>query len=154
MLLLLFQPFQFRLQAFDAKFYSAVADKYIFHQVPAQCTGDISLVQHALGCDCCLVTAQLLYFITAYNPSQKVIHIAAGQFIFCFNLFCKAVIGCVNHFFFPQFSNIDQPKSAASMFPLHPVINVQGLLVIGRFHQKIKFLIVQIPFYRTAPALI
>ena len=53
-----------------------------------------------------------------------------------------------------QRADIDQTVGVQALFPLEFVVNTQSLLVICRFNQKIKLLVVEIAFHSTAPALI
>ena len=151
---LFLQLIQFFFQAIHAQFHRTPPDKCIFHSFFSECAGHIALIQHSLCRDRRLVAAQLLHRIAANDTAQKIINIAARQIIFRFQLFCQTAGQRPERLFFPQLSNIHQTKSAILGFSLQMVINPKCFLIVFRLYQQIKFLIVQVAFHRSTPALI
>ena len=140
--LLLLQTGQFLFQMVDAELYRTPPDESIFHPVLPKCAGHITLIQHSFRRDCRPIAAQLFCRVAAYHPTQKIVHIAACQLVFCLHLFCQTAGQRPKRLFFPQFSDIYQTKRTVLCFLLQPVVNVKCILITSRLHQQIIFLVI------------
>ena len=139
---LFLQTGQFLFQMVDAELHRTPPDEGVFHPALPKCAGHIALIQHSLCRNCRLIAAQLFCRVAAYHPTQKIVHIAACQLVFCLHLFCQTAGQRSKCFFFPQFSDIYQTKCTVLCFLLQPVVNVKCILITSRLHQQIIFLVI------------
>lgn len=130
------------------------ADERILHTVSAKRTRHIALIQHTLIRDGGPIPAQLLNRVAAHHAPEQIIHVGSRKRVSGLHLFRKTAALRVDMLTLAQRADIDQTVGVQAFFPLEFVVNTQSLLVICRFNQKIKLLVVEIAFHGTAPALI
>ena len=144
----------FLLETADAQRDRVAADKGVIHPLAAERTGDIALIQHTLIRDGGPIPAQLLNRVAAHHAPEQIIHVGSRKRVSGLHLFRKTAALRVDMLTLAQRADIDQTVGVQAFFPLEFVVNTQSLLVICRFNQKIKLLVVEIAFHGTAPALI
>ena len=142
------------LQTSDTQRDRMTTDERILHTVSAERTRHIALIQHTLIRDGGPIPAQLLNRVAAHHAPEQIIHVGSRKRVPGLHLFRKTAALRVDMLTLAQRADIDQTVGVQAFFPLEFVVNTQSLLVICRFNQKIKLLVVEIAFHSTAPALI